>query len=729
MHELGHNFHLDHGGVVAGVPDGHNCKPHYVSIMNYQNQFGIIQAIPVAQFSDTDRDGALDPFVTDYFPPRHQGGRSNFFPGGITITETALSEAVVFDATDPNSMFVFGARPLVPPPPPMPAGGVLTQFPVQGRDLNGDGINEIDWNGNGLLDPGTVAVDVDSAVIADCASQTMISPTPLVAEDDWENIQLAFGAYPDAADGAHNPSQESGATTQELLEARRVSFRTDLSMTLQPPVAAPAIGTSFNLDVVIHNHGPSRSVGLTAHIDLPEGTTFVSSSANCQEYFTATLDCTLVDIYPGEVLEFPVTLRLTPMSADVPLLFAGQVSQPVADDSNPSNNNPETHINRPPVCNAGGPYTLECGGATTQLTLDGSGSSDPDGDSLTFSWSGAYTPANASGVAPTVTVSGLGNKAISLSVSDGSAGVSCNSSATVEDTLPPTVVASPVTVTRCLPTTEDVTVTAIATDSCSDAPTLTGELVFVAGKMLATPIPLASNPASIALPPGEARVEWRAVDASGNVETVTQVVTVNVQETAAVCCATGQTQVQGTAGVDILLRPFSTPYCAFGLGANDYVITGTGKDFIAGGPGDDTIDSGLSNGDTVSGGIGNDWLNVTTGTATTLYGGDGNDIIEPSSAATIFGNAGDDYIQGLLGAHVIYPGPGRDTVHAGAGDDTIVIRNVCEVANLELLDGGLGNDTLVTPVPVTELQARGVILLGINNVIIKTDEQHLSQCF
>lgn len=68
--------------------------------------------------------------------------------------------------------------------------------------------------------------------------------------------------------------------------------------------------------------------------------------------------------------------------------------------------------NLPPSCDANGPYLAQCAGPTTAVTLNGSGSSDPNDDPLIFEWTGPFTGGTASGVMPTVSFPGLGAMAL-----------------------------------------------------------------------------------------------------------------------------------------------------------------------------------------------------------------------------------------------------------------------------------------------------------------------------
>jgi hypothetical protein len=79
-------------------------------------------------------------------------------------------------------------------------------------------------------------------------------------------------------------------------------------------------------------------------------------------------------------------------------------------------------VNNPPVADAGPDREVSCESPfATAVRLDGSQSSDPDGDTLDYAWFGSFAEGGGttSGASPDVTL-GLGTTAIGLVVNDGS---------------------------------------------------------------------------------------------------------------------------------------------------------------------------------------------------------------------------------------------------------------------------------------------------------------------
>ncbi len=95
-----------------------------------------------------------------------------------------------------------------------------------------------------------------------------------------------------------------------------------------------------------------------------------------------------------------------------------------------------------PVADAGPDLGVEAQGPTTLVTLDGSGSTHPDGEELTYTWSGDLVGGTATGPAPAIRVVGLGATEIALTVSDGQRSDTDTVLVTVVDTTPPQAAAS-----------------------------------------------------------------------------------------------------------------------------------------------------------------------------------------------------------------------------------------------------------------------------------------------
>lgn len=133
----------------------------------------------------------------------------------------------------------------------------------------------------------------------------------------------------------------------------------------------------------------------------------------------------------------------------------------------------------PPECDAGPSYTAECDGTTTTLSLDGTGSSDPEGGSLDYAWTSdcpgaTFDDSTSSSPALTVGTSPGCNVAcgVDLTVTDedGNA-VTCQSTVQVTDTMAPTPTCPADVTIECTESTDpSSTGSAMATDTCDPTP-------------------------------------------------------------------------------------------------------------------------------------------------------------------------------------------------------------------------------------------------------------------
>ncbi len=167
------------------------------------------------------------------------------------------------------------------------------------------------------------------------------------------------------------------------------------------------------------------------------------------------------------------------------------------------------------------------------------------------------------------------------------------------------------------------------------------------------------------------------------------------------CCPTGYTQVTLTSNADVYSAGASKQ-CIRALAGSDTVVANLGDSIVLASDGDDTVMAGAHS--VVRGGNGNDTINLWQGPGI-LYGG-----------------AGDDTFTAANGDNFVVPGPGRDTVATGTGNDTVAIYDVCELAGgYKNIDAGTGFDTLITPIPATELKARGISIANFERILVQSN--------
>jgi hypothetical protein len=200
---------------------------------------------------------------------------------------------------------------------------------------------------------------------------------------------------------------------------------------------------------------------------------------------------------------------------------------PGAADNRSTLNNTRTTVQQfrdahAPTADAGPDQNAECGVATT---LDGSGSCDPDGDSLAYAWTGGFQEGGgtASGAMPMVTFE-KGVYEVSLVVSDGTIASVPDTvvvDATSDMTPPDVACPADVTVSCTDPTDPSATGSATASDLCDAMPAVSFADAEIPGAC-----------------PQEKTIQrtWSAVDDDGNVASCLQTILVDDSTAPVVTC-------------------------------------------------------------------------------------------------------------------------------------------------------------------------------------------------
>jgi uncharacterized repeat protein (TIGR01451 family) len=237
MHELGHNLGLHHGGG-----DDTNCKPNYLSIMNYTLQFPTLD------------------------PNRPMTYSSSALPA---LNENALLPAIT-GATGRN--IVYGQN------------GNATVAPADGP---------INWDGsNGSKD------DVNYIKTISGCSTPSPGDTNLQGNDDWHHLVYDHSSSSMAQDGVTRTIDNDELTNDEVIA---MSPKADLNASKSVDKQDAQAGDTLNYSVTAKNNGPAQAYNVTDTDNMPDGTVqtrnvgqLVSGSSNVQA-FTYVVPCNTPD--------------------------------------------------------------------------------------------------------------------------------------------------------------------------------------------------------------------------------------------------------------------------------------------------------------------------------------------------------------------------------------------------------------------------------------------------
>lgn len=247
--------------------------------------------------------------------------------------------------------------------------GVLVTYTATATDPDGDAINSHSVEGT----QGTELPDGVTYTVSPDKRTAIVSWTPTAAQIG--NVGIAHVV----TSGALN--------LQSAVTVKRINVVADRPpvVTAPPTVTIPE-GTLLTVNVTASDpDAQAPAIASLTTSPLPLGATFTSDPAHTSGTLSWTPNFTQAGVY---------NVTFTAMNA-----LTGTATTQIT----------VSNTNRAPVANAGGPYI---GFVGAPISFNGSGSSDPDGDALTYAWdfgdggtSSGSTPSHVYGLAGSYSVS------------------------------------------------------------------------------------------------------------------------------------------------------------------------------------------------------------------------------------------------------------------------------------------------------------------------------------
>ena len=172
MHELGHTLGLEHGGGFGQINASarlQNCKPNYISVMNYSRQANMAGTAPGTSAPKIRTNRALN-YSSSALPTLSEGGLVE----GTGVGGPAGVSIMYGEGTTKNPRIASAT-------------------------------GAIDWNGVNGIEASPVSADINKIMTITLCDLLSLPNEVLEGHDDWSNLVYNFRLSSDYADGTSLP--------------------------------------------------------------------------------------------------------------------------------------------------------------------------------------------------------------------------------------------------------------------------------------------------------------------------------------------------------------------------------------------------------------------------------------------------------------------------------------------------------------------------------------------